>query len=98
MEQAREHTPMMPRQLAEHIRTFINDQRHTHFVQNRWLANSLEPVINTVYAVANYNLTPEMSTAVNAFRAAELQKQIEDKRNEASALERELAKVRAATS
>ncbi|MGX9443906.1 hypothetical protein ACWX0K_15190 [Nitrobacteraceae bacterium UC4446_H13] len=89
-----EHPPMTPHQLAAHISRYVDDNERHHDVKHRWLSDYLQSALIVVRAVGNANLDPGQRAEVNAFRAKELQAQIETKNRDIASLERELAKVR----
>jgi hypothetical protein len=88
---------MTPHQLAATIRTFIDDNERHHDVRLRWLSDQVNSWLRTIIDVGNGNLGPEQRAEVNAFRAEELQEQIDAKTRDIASLERELSKTKAAT-
>lgn len=90
-----EYKPITTYKLAEAIREFCNHNRHSRSVNDRWLADYLLPVHETVCAVGNSKLRDADIKSVKAFRTAELERQIEEKRREAEKLERDLKQVQA---
>jgi len=87
--------PMTTYKLAEAIRNFCNHNRHSRNVNDRWLADYLLPVHETICAVGNNKLREADIKSLKAFRTAELERQIEEKRREAEKLERDLKRVQA---
>jgi hypothetical protein len=83
--------------LVEALETFHRDNRSSYDVDTRWLADFIagEP-LRIARQVRSSGLDPEMKAKVRAFRAAELEDEMEKKRRELADLERDLKKVKAA--
>ncbi|WP_316176198.1 hypothetical protein [Bradyrhizobium sp. SZCCHNRI1073] len=74
---------------------FITDNKHSRDEATRWFAAELEATLQLSRQLRS-GLGPEERAKVNAFRAKELEAEIERKRKDTEALERELKKLRAA--
>ncbi len=82
--------------LIRMIQNFSSDNERSNSVQNRWLCQALQPAYDMLVQVGNGKLRDETLAAVNAFRASEIEKELERKRRDIEALERDLKNVRAA--
>lgn len=96
MKQIQERQLTTVRTLIETMRSYMNDQTHSRDVNERWLADYLIPVWKTVCEVGNRNLSEGNAAASLAFRAAELQAEIDAKKKETQKLETGLKKLKAA--
>lgn len=96
MSEATQYHPMTVQELIRHLQRFQDDAGRSSSVESRWLCTVLQPVLDAACEVGNARLGPENRKDVNAFRAVELEKEIERKRKDMEALERDLKKVRAA--
>lgn len=85
-----EYRPMNVRQLYDHLSRFEGDNDHSNDVDCRWLASVVKAWMPLVAEVMNSRLGPEAHNQVNAFRAAEVEKELERKRREVDVLERDL--------
>lgn len=88
-----EYKPMTTRALYDHISRFADDNASSRDPDMRWLASKLEAWRPLVSDVMNSRLGPAERAAVTAFRAAELEKEIADKRSEIAKLERDLQRT-----
>jgi hypothetical protein len=91
-----EYRPMNVRQLYDHMTRFAQDNNHSNDVDTRWLATKVEAFAPTVASVMNSRLGPEDRASVNAFRANEIEVEVEKKRRELDVLERSLKQIKAA--
>lgn len=96
MEEAKQYVPMTVNELIRHLQRYQSDGIRSGGLHGRWLAERIQPLLDTACEVANSRLSPENQKAINAFRAAELEQEIERKRKDVEALERDLKKFRAA--
>jgi len=87
---------MTVQELVRAIQKFSGDNERSNSVENRWLCKALQPALDMLCEVGNCNLGPKNRAAVNAFRASEIEGELERKRRDIDALERDLQKVRAA--
>jgi hypothetical protein len=92
----KEYQPMSTQELIRHIQRYQSDSAHARSVEVRWLCTILQPALDAACEVGNSRLSEQNRKDLNAFRAVELEKQIETKRKDMEALERDLKKVRAA--
>lgn len=90
------YTPMTVQELIRHLQKFQHDVEHARSVESRWLGKMTQPLLDAACQVGNCRLNEENRKDVNALRAVELENEIERKRKDTDALERELKKVRAA--
>lgn len=74
---------------------FISDNKGSCDEAIRWFADEMVAALDLSRQLRS-GLGPELKAKVNAFRAAELEAEIERKRKDTEALERELKKLRAA--
>ena len=95
-EAAEEYRRMTVQELIRHMQRFQSDAGHSSRVEERWLCTVLQPALDAACEVGNCRLGPENTKDVNTFRAVELEKELERKRRDIDALERDLKKVRAA--
>lgn len=93
---AEQYHSMTVQELVRAIQKFSSDNERSNVVENRWLTHALAPAIEMLCEVGNSRLGPENRAAVNAFRAAEIERELERKRKDIEALERDLKRVRAA--
>lgn len=96
MADAEQYRPMTARQLYDHMRRFADDGGRSGEDEVRWLASKVSAFVATVAAVMNSRLEPDQRTEANAFRAAEIEKELEGKRREVDRLEQSLKQIRAA--
>jgi hypothetical protein len=93
--QAAERKVTTARSLYETTADYINSNRHSRDVNERWLCAILEPMLGTISGVMN-SRPPEMDKqSIATFRAAEIEKEIASKRKEIERLERDLATAKA---
>ena len=95
METATEYRPMTVQELIRHLQRFQSDAGHGG-PASRWLAAILQPVLDVACEVGNSRLSTENQKDMNAFRAVEIEAEMERKRRDLELLERDLKKVRAA--
>ncbi|OAF05490.1 hypothetical protein AYJ54_00865 [Bradyrhizobium centrolobii] len=93
---AQEYKPMTTHELIRHLQRYQGDKSHSSSVDERWLATAIQSALDMACEVCNSKLCPESRKAVNEFRAAEIEKELDRKRRDIDALERDLKKVRAA--
>lgn len=91
-----EYNPMTINELIRTIQRFQNDAARSSSMESRWLCTVLQPALDAACEVGNSRLCEENRKDVNAFRAVEIEKELERKRRDIDALERDLKKVRAA--
>lgn len=96
MDEPKEYRRTTIRDLIDTTRKYMDDNRSSRDVNERWLADYLIPVWKVMAEVGNNRLGDTNKSCVQAFRAAELEAEIDKKRQETEGLERELKKVRAA--
>lgn len=96
MEDVKAYQPMSVQELILSLQRFQSDAGRSGSVESRWLAAILQPTLDAACEVGNCRLGPENRKDCNAFRAVELEAEIERKRKDMEALERDLKKVRAA--
>jgi hypothetical protein len=77
--------------LYDTVTEYIDGNRHSRDVNERWLCATLEPFLVRISGVMNSRPTIADLPAIAAFRAAEIEKQVSDKRSELARLERDLA-------
>ena len=95
MSEVQEYRRTTIRELIDTMRKYMDDQRHSRDVNERWLVDYLIPVWKVAAEVGNGRLGETSKAAVQAFRALELEDEISKRRKETENLERELKKVRA---
>lgn len=95
-ETVKEYRPMTVTDLIRSLQRFQSDAGRSSSVESRWLSAILQPALDAACEVGNCRLCPENKKDVNAFRAVEPEAEIERKRKDMEALERDLKKVRAA--
>lgn len=93
--EATQYQPMSINDLIRVLQRFQSDATHNGLA-GRWLGAILQPVLDAACQVGNSRLSEENQKGMNAFRAVELDAEIERKRKDIAALERDLKKVRAA--
>lgn len=93
---AEEYKSMTVNELIRSIQRFQSDAGRSSSVESRWLCTVLQPALDAACEIGNCRLSYENRKDVNAFRAVELEAEIERKRKDMEALERDLKKVRAA--
>jgi hypothetical protein len=91
-----EYQPMTLQDLIRALQRYQGDGVRSGGLSGRWIAARLQPLLDLAYEVSNSRLSPENQKEMNAFRAAEIEQEIERKRKDVEALERDLKKVRAA--
>jgi hypothetical protein len=96
MTEAKEYQPMSVHDLIRSLQRFQSDAGRSISVESRWLCTVIQPALEAACEVGNCRLGEENRKDVNAFRAVELENEIERKRKDMEALERDLKKVRAA--
>ena len=90
------YNPMTVTDLVRAIQRFQSDAGRSNAVESRWLCTVLQPALDAACEINSCHLSEENRKDVNAFRAVELEAEIERKRKDMEALERDLKKVRAA--
>lgn len=78
------------RALYEAVTAYIDSNKHSRDVAERWLCSVLEPRLGTISAIMNSRPRADDQPAIEAFRASELAKEISSKRSELERLERDL--------
>lgn len=78
------------RTLYETVTAYIDDNKHSRDVAERWLSSVLEPRLGTISAVMNGRPRADDQPAIETFRAAEIQEQIKAKQRELATLEADL--------
>lgn len=96
MTDVEEYKPITTHELIRVLQRYQSDKVRSSSVEERWLCTQIDVALKSACEVGNSRLSEENRKDVNAFRAVELERQIEQKRRDAEALERELKKVRAA--
>jgi hypothetical protein len=96
MDAPKQYRTMTTHEFIAALQRFQHDAEHCNAVEVRWLGKALQPTLDAACEVGNSRLGPENRKAVNDFRAAELEKEIDRKRRDMEILERDLKKVRAA--
>lgn len=89
MDMAVERKPTTIRTLYDTVTSYIDDNKHSRDVNERWLCSILEPMLATFSGVLNNRVANKLPIA--EFRAAEIEKEIASKRNEIERLQRDLA-------
>lgn len=87
-------TRMSLANLIDTLDRFISDNSHSRDVEERWLCAVLASTLQLTRE-ARSRLGPENKAKVNAFRADEIEKELQAKRRETEILERDLVKLRA---
>lgn len=88
---------MTPFQLCEALDQFVADNDHGGDLDDRWLANYVrQTTLPVAREIRNNNIGPETREQINAFRAAEIESEMDRKRRELESLERDLKRVKAA--
>lgn len=90
MEAPKAYQQMTARDLYDHMSRFASDNKSSRDADMRWLASKVEAWRPLVANVMNGRLDPAERTEAKAFRAAEIEKEIADKRGELARLERDL--------
>lgn len=90
---AEERRKTTARTLYETVTSYIDDNKHSRDVAERWLCSVLEPSLSMISGVLNNRPRPIDLPAISSFQAAEIEKQIEAKRKEIQNLERDLKTV-----
>jgi hypothetical protein len=85
-----ERKAVTARALYEAVREYIDSNKHSRDVAERWLCSVLEPQTATISAIMNNHPRADDQPAIEAFRAAELQEQIKAKQRELATLEADL--------
>jgi hypothetical protein len=88
------YQPMTVNELIRSLQRFQSDAGHGGLA-SRWLAAILQPVLDAACEVGNSRLSTENQKDINAFRAVEIEKELERKRKDIDVLERDLKKMRA---
>lgn len=96
MSEVKEYQPMTLHDLIHALQRFQSDAGRSSSVESRWLCTVIQPALDAACEVGNGRLSEENRKDVNAFRAVELEAEIERKRKDMDELERDLKKVRAA--
>jgi hypothetical protein len=96
MMDAKEYQPMTMHDLIRALQRYQSDGPRSGGLHGRWIAARIQPLLDIACEAMNSRLSPENQKDINAFRAAELEQEIERKRKDMEALERDLKKVRAA--
>lgn len=82
------------RALYEAVTAYIDDNKHARDVNERWLCGILEPMLGLIGGVMNSRPRDIDKSAIAAFRAAEIEKEIASKRKEIERLERDLVSTK----
>jgi hypothetical protein len=82
--------------LCNALDLYISCNEHGRSLEDRWLCDELQPFREMARVVRNNKLGPEHRAKVNAFRALEIEDEIQKKRHDLESLERDLKKVKAA--
>lgn len=91
MTEVMERKTTTTRALYDVVSDYIDCNRHSRNVNERWLCISLTPLLGVIDSVMNRSkLSEETRKLVAEFRAAEIQKEIAVKRREIEVLERDL--------
>jgi len=91
---ATERKTTTARSLYEAVTAYIDDNKRSRDVAERWLCSVLEPRLGTISAVMNSRPRADDQPAIEAFRAAEIQEQIKTKQGELAALEASLREAK----
>lgn len=94
MTMAAERKSITARMLYETVTAYIDDNKHSRDVNERWLCSVLEPMLGIFSGVLNSRVPEKDRPAVAAFRAAEIEKEIAGKRKEIERLERDLVSTK----
>ena len=94
--ETKEYEPMTVQELIRSLQRFKSDAGRSSSVESRWLCAIIQPALDAAVEVGNCRLSEENRKDVNAFRAVEIEGELERKRRDIDALERDLKKVRAA--
>lgn len=92
MDMVSERKATTVRMLYEDVTAYMDNNRHSRDVNERWLCSLLEPMLSTISAVMNNRLSNKLPVA--EFRAAEIEKEIASKRKEIERLERDLVSTK----
>ncbi len=82
------------RSLYETVTDYIDDNKHARDVNERWLCSLLEPMLGLISSVMNNRPRDGDKSAIAAFRAAEIEKEIAGKRKEIERLEQDLVSTK----
>ena len=93
MDMVAERKTTTVRVLYEAVTAYIDDNKHSRDVNERWLCSILEPMLSTISGVMNNRVANKLPIA--EFRAAEIEKEIASKRKEIERLERDLVSTKA---
>lgn len=93
---ATEYQSMTVNDLIRQLQRYQSDGARSGGLSGRWLAERIQPLLDAACEVGNGRLSPENQKSMNDFRAAEIEQELERKRRDIDALERDLKKVRAA--
>lgn len=94
MNAATEAPDITTHELCNALERYINRKEHSNDVDERWLAHYLTTFRAVALEVRNSRLGPGAKAQVNAFRAAEIEKELQDKRRQMEVLERDLKKLK----
>lgn len=78
------------RTLYETVTAYIDDNKQSRYVAERWLCSVLDPKLATISAIMNSLPRADDQPSIESFRAAEIQEQINSKKRELAALEADL--------
>lgn len=96
MSEAIAYKAITTHELISTLQRYQSDKARSSTVEERWLCTVLDAALTAACEVGNCRLSEENRKDVNAFRAVELEREIERQRKATENLERELKKVRAA--
>jgi hypothetical protein len=82
------------RTLYETVTVYIDDNKRSSDVAERWLCSALESMLVTISGILKSRPVPADLPAIEAFQAAEIEAQIGAKRKEIENLERDLKAVK----
>lgn len=81
------------RTFYETMTAYIDDNKRSSDVAERWLCSTLEPLLGSLSGVMNNRPRPADLPAIASFQAAELAARISEKKREIEVLERDLKAV-----
>jgi hypothetical protein len=96
MEAPAQRQRMTTRDLYERVKRYIDDNEHSNDVNVRWLCTTLEPILLRIGHIMNDRAPEGDKQAIAAFRSAEIEAEIANRRKDIERLERDLQKVKAA--
>lgn len=81
------------RVLYDTVTSYVDDNKRSNDVAERWLCSILESMLATLSGVLTSRPKPADQPAIAAFQAAEIERTISAKRKEIEGLERDLKAV-----